>query len=425
MIRDTSLSDVIVDKKKALTPRTRMMALAGLVVFVLVSGTLVHAYAAPWLRADRTVSSDRLRLATVTRGKFEHSISVQGTVDAAVRPTLYSSAQGVVMLRVKAGDRVTKSQVLAEVVSPELESEFKQEQSRLQQMKSDLDLLRITTKQQKLANQEELALQEIELVAARRGFERADQAMQKNAIARMDFDAAKDKLDASDTKMNHSRARIALEQERLDFELRSKELEVQRYQLMASELERQVADLQILSPTDGLVGSLLVKDRDNVSLNTEVMTVVNLDAFEVLVSIPESYADALTPQMRARIAAPGRELAGTLASVSPEVIDGHVEGRVMLDEDVTRILKQKQRVTVKIVLDSRENALMVARGPFIEDGAGRVAYVVDGNLASSRAIKTGAVGVSTVEILGGLQEGEQVIISSISGFEQAEKVLIR
>jgi HlyD family secretion protein len=423
MIRDTSQSDIIVTRESRFG--RKKLLLAAVAGAALLLGVSAYSAVSPWLSAERTVSADRLRIMPVVRGNFERSISVQGTVDAAIRPTVYSLSEGVVTLHVKAGDTVEKDQLIAEIDNPEARSALKQEEARLQQVGTDLARLRITSDQQKLANAQELALQRIELDAAERRVRRTGEALAKNVISRQDHEEAEDTLATAQTRLKHNSERVRLESDRLNFEVKSKALEVERQELALAEVRRRVDELRILSPTAGVVGNVAVQERDKVALNQALMTVVDLSAYEVLVTIPESYSDDLAPPLKASINVQGRVFTGSLTSISPEVRDGHVEGRIALDDSSGAGLKQKQRLTAKIVLDSRPDALTVPRGPFLEDGAGRVAYVVDGKLATLRPIKTGAVGVSDVEILDGLREGEQVVISSTSAFEQAKTVLIR
>jgi len=64
----------------------------------------------------------------------------------------------------------------------------------------------------------------------------------------------------------------------------------------------------------------------------------------------------------------------------------------------------------------------VQRGAFLDTGGGRVAYVVQGDVATKRAIRTGAVSVSEVEVLEGLQPGDRIIISNLGEFERVETV---
>ena len=68
--------------------------------------------------------------------------------------------------------------------------------------------------------------------------------------------------------------------------------------------------------------------------------------------------------------------------------------------------------------------LMVQRGPFLDTGGGRIAYVMDGDTAVKRPITVGASSLSDVEILTGLEPGEQVVISDITSFNSADQVLV-
>jgi HlyD family secretion protein len=68
---------------------------------------------------------------------------------------------------------------------------------------------------------------------------------------------------------------------------------------------------------------------------------------------------------------------------------------------------------------------MLQRGQFLESGAGRVAYVLEGGkLLHRRAITVGARSLAAVQIESGLEEGEAVVISSLDQFQSAETVLI-
>ena len=81
-------------------------------------------------------------------------------------------------------------------------------------------------------------------------------------------------------------------------------------------------------------------------------------------------------------------------------------------------LRQNQRVSVRILMDRRDDVLKVERGAFYEAGGGTTAYVVRDGVAERRPIKTGAVSVREVEITGGLAEGDQIVISDTDDFSE-------
>jgi HlyD family secretion protein len=88
-------------------------------------------------------------------------------------------------------------------------------------------------------------------------------------------------------------------------------------------------------------------------------------------------------------------------------------------------LKQSQQVQVRILIDSRNNVLTVQRGQFLDSGGGRVAYLVRDGIATRTRISTGATSISQVEILGGLKEGDTIIVSDTSAFDSAETVYLK
>ncbi len=124
VMRDTSHQDIAVEPKRRIWP----WVLVGLFV---VAAAFASSSILDWSRSDRSVTAERLRFATVERGSFVRDTSVQGQVVAAISPTLYSPAGGIVKLSVQPGDTVTIGDTLATMNSPELVSRLDQEQAGL------------------------------------------------------------------------------------------------------------------------------------------------------------------------------------------------------------------------------------------------------------------------------------------------------
>ena len=378
-----------------------------------------------WASSGVSVSGERLRVGTVTRGDLVRDVSVQGRVVAAVSPTLYAPADGTITLAAEAGAAVEAGQVLATISSPALANELKQAESTLEQLAVQLERQRIESRQQALEKRKAADLAEVALVAARREKRRADEANEVSVISVIDFEKAQDDLRNAELAHEHAVADADLFEERLAFELRASELELSTQNLRVGDLQRRVAELSIESPVNGIVGDLLVDQKAAVTRDTPVMAVVDLSRFELEAAVPENYADDLGIGMAAEILIGGERYAGTLVAVSPEIVDSQVRSRLRFAERMPGNIRQNQRLTTRILIEERPDVLTLQRGQFLESGAGRVAYVLDGQgLAERRTIATGARSLAAVEILDGLEEGDRVIISSIDSFRGAESVLI-
>lgn len=419
-IRDTSAQDRPIDPEPQLQRKRYKLigAAAGALVLLIVIVLLVMN----WVSAEISVPRERVRIAEVTRGHFVRDVSAQGTVVAAVSPTLFSPATGTVNFVVQAGDVVKKGQPLASVDSPELRNELEREQATLGGLEIAVQRQGIDTRRQLAANQQAADLANVAIQAAERELRRAQDSWDQKLISERDYEKARD--DAAAARVNHKHAieTAALQKEGLEFELRARRLERDRQRLVVQDLERRVGDLAIKSPVDGVVGTLAVAERTSVAQNAPLLTVVDLTAFEIEVQVPESYADDLGLGMDAEVTYAARKYAAKVSAVSPEVRQGQVTGRLRFSGDTPQGLRQNQRVTTRIILESRDDVLKVARGPFLDSGGGSLAYVVRDDIAVRTPIRTGATSVSEVEILEGLQPGDRIVISSLSDFERVETV---
>lgn len=428
-IADTSAQDTVLEHKK----NYRFIWIVAIVTLVLVSIYLLFASSyTRWSNADSSVSLQSVRLGKVTQGAFVRDLSIQGRVVAAISPRLYSPAQGTITFEVDAGDSVTKGQVLARVDSPELTNQLEQELSGLQRNKMELDRQRIQAKKQALEKQKSADLAKVALTAADREKRRADNAYQTNAISQIDYEKAQDDLQNAQLVYQHALKDGELDQESLDFELRTQQLLIDRQALQVEETSRQVAQLVMLSPVDGIVGNLAVEQKNQVSKNQPILSVVDLSEFELEVDIPESYADDLAIGMDAEVVLNGQAHSATLVTISPEIENNQVNGRVRFakqDKQGRAIpapqgLRQNQRLSTRILMENKAEVLMVPRGQFLQSSNGRFAYVVIDGLAQRTPIATGARSLSQVEILSGLKLGDTIIISGTDQFADAETILL-
>lgn len=419
-IRDTSAQDVAVDPRpRLLRHRYRIIgAAAGGLLLLVVIALLIRN----WAAAEVSVPRARVRIAEVTRGPFIRDISAQGAVVAAVSPTMFSPATGTVSFLVQAGDVVKKGQPIATVESPELRNELEREQATLAGLEVAVQRQSIDTRRQLLTNQQTIDLANVSIQAAQREQRRAEDSWKQRLISERDLEKARDDAAAAAVNHQHAVETAGLQKESLEFELRARRLERDRQRLVVQDLQRRVGDLTIKSPVDGVVGTLAVNERANVAQNAPVITVVDLSGFEIEFQVPESYADDLGLGMQAEVTYATRKFAATVSAVSPEVKQGQVTGRLRFSAGTPQGLRQNQRLPARIVLESRDGVLKVARGPFLDSTGGRIAFAVRDGVATRTPIETGATSITEVEILKGLTEGDQIIVSNLGEFERVETV---
>lgn len=404
---------------------SRPVILAVAALAVLAIGAVLFPSVRRWWRADVAVDASTMRYAEVVRGDLNRDLSVQARVVASLHPTLFSPAQGIVSLKTKAGSQVRRGDVLATIESTELRSALEQSRSSLLSARADFDRQRIISRQSGLRTRQQVDLLGVRLEAAKRQLTRQQTLFGEGLANKADLEAAQDTVRVTSMELEQARRELQLTSETDSFEVQNRQQQFLRQQSVADELQRQYDQLTIRAPFDGMVASVTVQDRDAIGPNQPVLTVVNLDQLELEAALPEEYGAQTAIGTPATIEIGSQTYPGRVTAISPEVVNSQVVATVAFAGQMPPGLMQNQRVTTRLVYEARKNVLKVARGAFLEDGGGRSAYVVDGKMATKRAIETGSASIGEIEIVRGLKEGERIVVSDTSAFRNSQTVLLR
>lgn len=199
------------------------------------------------------------------------------------------------------------------------------------------------------------------------------------------------------------------------------DLDLARSRAAASEarLNTVVARLKdrvITAPFDGLLGFRQVSTGTLVSANTAITSIDDISIIKLDFTVPETFLDAMKPG--AKVAAgsvsyPGRNFEGTVRTVGSRVdpvtrafmVRAHVP-----NED--RALRPGMLLTVDVVT-AEHQALVVPEGSVFQVQNRAYVYRVDGETARQQQIEVGGRRFGVVEVLGGLQEGDEIVTEGI------------
>ena len=190
----------------------------------------------------------------------------------------------------------------------------------------------------------------------------------------------------------------------------------------------------IKSPIDGMVvkkyldkGSQ-VEPSANPMMRIPVIMVANIDTVKVLANVSEKYLGRLKENAEARVevdAYPDEVFVGEITRIAP-LVDlatrtSEVEIRIANRE---HRLKPGMFARVNIIIEKKENALLVPIKAVLSENNCRFVFVVDGSTARKKEVKTGMYQTDSVEIIDGLGVGEEVIIEGNYGLKDGANVLI-
>jgi len=421
MIADTQSQDETILAVKKNFPKKLILILLIILTFLYIGFPTFSQ----WYSSTPSVDSDNLTIGSVIRGDLVRDVAVSGKAVAANAPQIYNTEIGQITLLVKPGETVKKNQIVARVVSPELEALIKQQESTLEQLSINSNRGILEDKVAQLDLESNMNTAQSALNVAKREKQRAEISFTKQIISEIDWMKSQDSLADAGLFFEHAKKRVELAKERLEFERKNRDFLVKKQQLILNELVRRHQALEITAPLNGVVGNWLVAQKNTIAANTAIMTIVDLSEYEAELSVPEFYADDLGLGLTVIMQISGQQISGEIIAISPEIKANQVKVRAKLTSAVEIQLRQNQRINARIEFEKKSNVLMIKRGAFMGSLAGRFAFkMLDDNSAKKIAISTGSSSVEYVELTSGVAEDDQIIISDYQNFNLAEQINI-
>ncbi|HEU4619714.1 MAG TPA: HlyD family efflux transporter periplasmic adaptor subunit [Gammaproteobacteria bacterium] len=367
-----------------------------------------------------------LRIATVERGPLEATVTATGTIVPGIEQTVSSPVGAEVLaVPVALGERVKRGDVIMELdtratklalVNLEEQLALKQAELRSQ------DLQRADAIRQAKAQRELLA---IDLESRQVRLSRLQQLDGSGAVS--DADLLEARLDVKRTKVEIAQTddEITSLEGRRDADHERLELDYSILEKQRDDQARRVAMSTVKAPLDGVVTSLVHDAGSVVAEGQALATIAAEDSFSVEASVSDFYGPQLRPGQRARIRSSAIELEGTLNRILPSADSSSLDLFIELDDPAAPAFHTNLRVDVEIVTAEKPDVLKVRRGPALEGAGIEQLYVVDGDRAVRRPVRLGSSERNEVEIVGGLEVGDEVIVSDTSAFERLAEVRIK
>ncbi|NML66330.1 efflux RND transporter periplasmic adaptor subunit [Hymenobacter sp. RP-2-7] len=185
-------------------------------------------------------------------------------------------------------------------------------------------------------------------------------------------------------------------------------------------IQEQAAKLRqadISSPLPGVLTWVNDNLGTTVQAGEALARVADLSRYRVRATIADTYADQLHPGDAVLVRlGPGTDLPGTIASISPAVDKGTVTFYATLTNDHHPALRANLRADVFVLTRAHRGVLRLKNGPYYQGGQEQPVFVLAGGRATRRLVRLGDSNTDYVQIISGLRQGEQVIVSDTKEF---------
>ncbi|WP_187759774.1 efflux RND transporter periplasmic adaptor subunit [Thiospirochaeta perfilievii] len=370
------------------------------------------------------------RVTKVTKGSLTTSTEASGTVVLPTQVSIVNMSEGYAdKLNVSVGDSVTTDTVLAELDVPDLEKDKVDLENSLETQEIALEQVLVSNKY--TIKELEISIKRVEadIIDAKEDLEKAKSLMSLKSSRESDYEDAFDKLTALEEQREDLELNLEKAKKEGELNVRSKETQIRQNELNLERLNEDIEDSKITSPINGSVLNISEKlsvPGSLISQSTELFTVANTDDVYIDLEVYEQYRSVLEVGNKMEVVISSTVIEaeiiqiGSVASVSSDSLSATIEVRAKPVGDVD--LTVGASAAAEIPLGTKENALLLPRGSYLTSGNQAYLYVVEGDVAVKTKVTYGTISGDKVEILSGVEAGDQVIISSYQNFIDQEEI---
>lgn len=411
-------SGLAMDRRVPLRPRRWVAALA-VAAGLAAAGLLVQH----WPRGV-VVARAGVEIASARMGPFFDVVVGRAIAQPLQSVLLDATEDGrVERVLVQDGERVEAGQLLVLLSSSQRAQELMARSSEAAQQLANFSTLRAAWMQAQAAQRRTLTEGQFELARMRRLHDRNRELAATGFLSPAALEDSADKL-ALVQRMHEQQQADGRE------ELAVREQSVQAMQRAVVDLNRRLdamraasEGLAVRAPVAGRVTGLALQVGQSLRSGTRIARLDSLGRFKLELRLDEFHLGRVREGLAALLQHAGREHALRVARIDPQVKDGRFSVELAFDAEPPP-LQVGQGLDVRLTLGQPTPALLLPDAGFYADTGGAWAFVLDaeGRHAQRRALQLGRRADGVVEVLGGLQPGEQVVVSPYRAFAGASAI---
>lgn len=370
--------------------------------------------------APPTVERTTVNVDTVRRGAITREVRGVGTLVPEETRWIPAPVAGrVERVFVQPGTAVGVDTVLVELTTPELQQSAQDAQFQLQAAEADLKDLRVKLESDRMAQQAVVA-------AAQSEYTRAKLRLDTDETLARDGLVPELTLKLSRVTVSELANRQRIEHERLEVSARSataqlaaQDARIAQYNALARLRRQQIESLRVRAGVAGVLQQVSVEVGQQVTPGMNLARVADPRSLKAELKIPETQAKDIQLGQPASVDTRNGVIAGTVRRIDPAVQQGTVTVDVALEGPLPQGVRPDLSVDGTVRLEQLADVLYIGRPAFGQEKSTVAMFRLEegGQSASRVQVTLGRSSVGSVEVVAGLREGDQVVLSDMSAWD--------
>ena len=401
--------------------RKRFIAITILVVVVLAGLVIYKLLLSPALRHGE------LEIAVVDIGKVVSSIPAEGTVSPENEVFILSPASSVIQhIHVEPGSHVRRGEVILVLDPAPIEEEATRFEDQLEVIQNNLQKTRLNARNTRIDLEYNVEVKKLAIASLKSELADQEQLLQVGGISPAAFDRTKQELVLAEKDLAMIQEKNSIRLEQLVAEEQGLMIQIEIQQKALDATRELLNQMIVRAPSDGIILAVDAREGEKVNKDRLLLTLSDLTTFKISCSINEKNSGLIKTGGKVYALVDEEQLPGQIGRISPVIDQDMVDFNVYLNQSSHEKLKPNLNLSLLVVKSEKDSVLRIRRGPvFSKDGSNHETFVIRSGTAVRRIVETGLAGDEYIEIISGLSEGEQVIISEITSFRRLSEIDIK
>jgi HlyD family secretion protein len=376
-----------------------------------------------------TVDASVIWPGTVKRGNFVRQVRGLGTLvprEDSIELIPAQTDATVVRIRVLPGTMVTPDTILMDLADPQLQQQLLTAQLQLKQAEADYKSTQATLESTLMDKKTAAAQTTADYTQDELQAQTDKQLYELGVISGLAYSKSKGTADQLTTQHQLSQEQLEVNQQAIQVQLASAQSKIDQAKALLDLYQKQEDALQVRAGISGVVAPLAtpVQVGEHVTAGTSVAEVIQLDKLKAALQIPETQAHDITIGQPAEIDTHNGIVQGHVTRIDPSVVNGTRTVDVSLDGPLPPGAVPQLSVDGTIDLERLNDVLYVDRPAFGNENSTISLFRIDpdGKTATRVQVQVGKASVTQIQVLGGLKEGDRVILSDMSRYDGTDKV---
>ena len=398
----------------------RIMKYGGIATSIVICITILISF------MQSSVKLKDLVLSTVDKGLIEVSVSASGKVVPAFEEIINSPINTrIVEVYRKGGDSV-------DVGTPILKLDLQSTETEYRKLLDEEQMRRYQLEQLKVNNETFLSNLSMNVKVSAMELNRKQVELRNERYLDSIGSGTTDKV--RQAELAYNKGMLELEQLQQQYEnekkvkaadLKVKELEFNIFSKGLAEMKRTLDDAQVGSPRKAILTYVNNQVGAQVAKGEQIAVVSDLSHFKVEGEIADTYGDRVAAGGKVIVKMGSEKLEGVVSSVTPLSKNGVISFSVQLHDDSHKRLRSGLKTDVYVMNAVKEDVMRITNASYYVGRGDYELFVLDSeDQLVKRKVKLGDSNFEYVEVVSGLQPGDQVVVSDMSSFKNKNKVKV-